>query len=251
MKIMSRNVNGLRSAEKKDFLKSFKKINPDIFCLQEVRANDSQLNEKIKNIKDYYFILNPAAKKGYAGTAIFSKIKPIKLEKKINFKKFDSDGRVLILHFRKFILINIYMPHGSRDKKNLNYKLKSYEKLFSFLKNKTNKKIILLGDFNIAHTEMDLERPKQNKNNIMFTEKEREQITKLIKLGFVDTFRTLHPKTKKYSWWPYFHNARKRNLGWRIDYIFTSKKLFPKIKKAFILNKIFDSDHCPVGVELK
>ena len=251
MKIVSWNVNGIRAIEKKDFIKNFKKINADIFCLQEVRASEKQISEKIKNIKGYTFFLNSAEKKGYSGVAVLSKEKPLKIEKKIGFKDFDKQGRILILYFKEFILINIYFPHGNRDKRDLKYKLLSYKKVKNFLKKNNNKKIIIAGDFNIAHTNLDLKNFKQNKNNVMFTAEERNTINKLMMIGMIDTFRYLHTNKRKYSWWSYLYNSREKNIGWRIDYILVSKKLLTRLTNAFILNNFYGSDHCPVGIELK
>ncbi|MBU1730279.1 exodeoxyribonuclease III, partial [Patescibacteria group bacterium] len=176
--------------------------------------------------------------------------KPKKVTQKLGLKRFDQEGRILQIEYSDFILINLYFPHGGRQKENLNYKLECYNYLFNLLKKKGGKNIILIGDFNIAHTEIDLARPKSNQNNIMFTLKEKQQLDKLIKLGFSDTFRNFNEnKINNYTWWPYSFNARERNLGWRIDYIFTSKKVTSRLKNAFILNKVKGSDHCPVGIK--
>lgn len=248
MKIISWNVNGLRAVCKKGFLNWFKKSNPDILCLQEIKAQKEQIPKALINIRNYYFCFNTAIKKGYSGVAVFSKQKPLDITKKLGLKRFDQEGRILELKYSGFTLINIYLPHGGRQKENLGYKLEAYKKLLNYI-NKT-KNLILIGDFNIAHTELDLARPKQNQNNIMFLPQEREQIDNLIKLGFTDTFRKFHKSNGHYTWWPYFANCRKRNLGWRLDYAFTSKPLASKLQKAFILNKTTGSDHCPIGIEI-
>jgi exodeoxyribonuclease-3 len=169
----------------------------------------------------------------------------------MGFKRFDNEGRFLELKFANFTLINIYLPHGGRDKSKLAYKLECYRRLFRYLKKIRYLKIILIGDFNIAHQEIDLERHKHNNDNIMFTPKEREQISKIISLSFIDSFRKFNEKNGNYTWWPYAFNARARNVGWRIDYAFISKKLYHKLKKAKIYKDVFGSDHCPIGVELK
>ncbi len=251
MKILTWNVNGLRAIYKKNFLKTFKKLNADIFCLQELRAEKNELPNEIQEIKGYYSFFNPSSiKKGHSGTAIYSKIKPEKVKYKIGFKEFDKQGRIILLEYSKFILLNLYLPYGGRKKENLKFKIESYKKLFNFLK-KLKKDIILLGDFNIAHKEIDLARPEENKNNIMFTIEERRQIDFLIeKLNFIDSFRLLNKKGGIYTWWPFFRNARERNLGWRIDYIFISKNLKKYLKSSFILPKIMGSDHCPSGIEI-
>ncbi len=250
MKIISFNVNGLRAAHRYGFYDWLAKEKPDILCLQEIKLQKEQLPKELLNPLNYHTYLSTALKKGYSGTLIYTKEKPKKVSHSLGFKEFDQQGRVLRLDFKSFTLLNLYLPHGSRDKNKLPFKLKSYQRLFKTLKKLKTKKTILAGDFNIAHQEIDLARPKGNKNNIMFTPQEREQINKLLDLGFIDSFRALHQKGGNYSWWPYFRNARKRNIGWRIDYLFLSQNLKPKLKKAFILPKVKMSDHCPVGVEI-
>ncbi|KPJ56440.1 exodeoxyribonuclease III [Parcubacteria bacterium DG_74_2] len=251
MKIISWNVNGIRAACKKNFLDWFKKSKADIICLQEIRAQKEQLPDELLKPKKYYFYFNPAVKKGYSGVIVYSKQKPLKAENKLGFKRFDQEGRILKLKYPDFTLINIYLPYGGRQKENLDYKLQVYKELLNYLKTIKNKNIILVGDFNIAHQEIDLARPKQNQNNIMFTPKERKQIDEIIKLGFIDSFRKFNKKPDNYTWWLRSFNARQRNLGWRLDYIFVSKKMALKLKKAFILNKVMGSDHCPVGIEVR
>lgn len=250
MKIISWNVNGIRAVYKKNFLKWLEKTSADIICLQEIKAQKEQLPSVLLTPKDYYSYINSAVKKGYAGVIVYTKQKPKKVTQKLGLKRFDQEGRILQIEYSDFILINLYFPHGGRQKENLNYKLECYNYLFNLLKKKGGKNIILIGDFNIAHTEIDLARPKSNQNNIMFTLKEKQQLDKLIKLGFSDTFRNFNEnKINNYTWWPYSFNARERNLGWRIDYIFTSKKVTSRLKNAFILNKVKGSDHCPVGIK--
>lgn len=250
MKILSCNVNGIRAACKKSFLKWLQNSKADIVCLQETRAAKEQLPNGLLNVKGYYLYLNPAGKKGYSGTAVYTKQKPIKVDYKLRIKRFDQEGRIIKLEYSDFTLVNFYFPHGGHEKNNLGYKLEVYECVLKYLKSVKHKNIILVGDFNIAHQEIDLARPKQNQKNIMFTTEERAQISKIIKTGFVDTFRKFHKKGGHYTWWPYRFNAKKRNLGWRIDYVFVSKKMAPKLKRAFILNKVEISDHCPIGIEI-
>jgi len=251
MKILSFNVNGLRGICKKGFLNFFEKSKPDIFCLQEIKAQREQLSSDLLKPKGYHAYFNFAKRKGYSGVLVYTKEKPLKIKRKIGFKKFDSEGRFLKLKYPSFTIINLYLPHGGRGKEKLDYKLKAYEYLFSYLKKEENQNLILVGDFNIAHKEIDLARPKQNKENIMFTLEEREQINKLLKLGFVDSFRKFYKKGGHYTWWPYGFQARERNIGWRIDYCFVSEKLAPKLKKSFVLPEIYGSDHCPIGVEIE
>lgn len=251
MKIISWNVNGIRAVLRYGFMEWFKKTNPDILCLQEIKANPEQLPENLVKTKNYHSYFNPASKKGYSGVAVYVKEKPKAVKNKLGLKRFGQEGRFLELEFSDFVLINIYIPQGGRQKENMGYKLKVYDYLLSYLKKLNRKKLILLGDFNVAHQEIDLARPKQNQKNTMFTPEERKKLDKLIDLGFTDTFRALHKEGGHYTWWPYFApNARDRNLGWRIDYVFVSKNLDSKINKAFILPKVKGSDHAPVGIEL-
>ncbi|MFA5967094.1 MAG: exodeoxyribonuclease III [Patescibacteria group bacterium] len=251
MKIASWNVNGLRSAARKDWLKWFKTNRFDIVCLQETKLQPTQIPEPLREIPGYSAYFNSAQKKGYSGTAVYTKIKPTQVTAKLGLRRFDNEGRFLRLDFDKFILINLYLPHGGRQKENLDYKLACYKKLFTYLGKIKAKPIVLIGDFNIAHQEIDLARPKNNKNNIMFTPAERTQIDRLLSLGFADTFREFHKQGDYYTWWPYFANARERNLGWRIDYAFSSKKLTPRLSEASIQSQTLGSDHCPIMLNIK
>ena len=253
MQIVSWNINGIRSIYKKNFLEWFLKTKADIICLQEIKAQEEQIPNDLLKIPDYYFYFNQALKKGYSGVAVYTKQKPLKINDKLGLKQFDEEGRMLELEYSDFILINLYLPHGGRQKENLKYKLKVYDYLIKYLKHlkqNTNKGIILAGDFNIAHQDIDLARPDENRDNIMFTPEERERIDKIINLGFIDTFRQFHQDGGYYTWWPYMFHARERNLGWRIDYIFVSQLLLSHLKNSFILSKIMGSDHCPIGIEL-
>ncbi|PIR44341.1 exodeoxyribonuclease III [Candidatus Wolfebacteria bacterium CG10_big_fil_rev_8_21_14_0_10_31_9] len=250
MKIISWNANGIRSVYSNGFLNWFKKEKSDFVCLQEIKAQEGQIPKEILELKNYYSYFNYAKKKGYSGTAIFTNKKPLKIITKLGLKRFDNEGRLLRLDYKNFTLINVYLPHGGRNKENLKYKIEVYKKLLQYLNKIKTQKILIVGDFNIAHKEIDLARPKQNQNNIMFTLEERKQIDKIIELGFVDTFRKFNKKGENYTWWPYFANARVRNLGWRIDYAFSSQTLSSLIKKAFILEKVVGSDHCPIGIEV-
>jgi exodeoxyribonuclease-3 len=249
MKIISWNVNGLRAVYKRNFLDWFKNEDADFVCLQEIKIQDITLPDELLNIKGYHAFFNFAQKPGYSGTAIYAKQKPLSITKKFGSKRFDSEGRFIQLEYSNFLLTNFYFPHGGRQKENLNYKLEVYKKLFGYLHKNRNQ--ILAGDFNIAHKEIDLARPKQNRDNIMFTPEERKQIDKIIGLKFSDTFRLFNKGNGNYTWWPYMANARARNLGWRIDYVFTSRNLSKKVKKAFILKDVLGSDHCPVGIEIE
>lgn len=249
MKIISCNVNGVRAASKKGLLTFIAKENPDIACFQEIKANKKQLNPQLIKPRGYYSYFNSADKKGYSGVLVYSKTKPVSVKRELGMKIFDSEGRMLGLKYKNFTLINLYLPHGGRKKEKLGYKLNVYKKLLRKLKNDCNKNLILVGDFNIAHTEIDLARPKENKNNIMFTPKERGQIDKIISIGFVDCFRQFNHKSGNYTWWSYAFKAKKRNIGWRIDYSFAVKNLSKNIKNVMIYSKANLSDHCPIGLE--
>lgn len=250
MKIISWNVNGIRAVYKRNFLQWLKKMDVDFICLQEIKAQKEQVPDELVKPKSYHSYFNFSEKKGYAGVAIYTKKKSQSVEYKLDLERFDKEGRILILKYPDFILINLYLPHGGRQKENLDYKLECYKHLLDYLEKICDKKVILIGDFNIAHKEIDLARPKQNQNNIMFTSEERKQIDKIISLGFADTFRRFNKEKNCYTWWPYFVNARERNLGWRIDYVFSSKQITAKLKSAFILNEVKGSDHCPIGIEI-
>lgn len=250
MKIVSWNVNGLRSVYKKGFLKWLEKTNADIICLQEIKAQENQLPPEIIQIAGYHAFFNSAGKKGYSGVGIYTREKPLEISSKIDFTRFDDEGRVLSLIYNKFVLINAYLPHGGRLKENLDYKLSAYARLFDFLRQFQDKEIVLIGDFNIAHQEIDLARPKQNENNTMFTPAERKLIDDLIDLGFTDTFRHFHKEGGNYTWLSYRKNAREKGLGWRIDYAFISPGLRSSLESAFILSEVEGSDHCPIGLSL-
>jgi exodeoxyribonuclease-3 len=251
LKILSWNINGIRAVYKKGFLDWLGNSRADIVCLQETKAQEDQLPFDLTRPKDYFSYFNSAKKKGYGGVAVYTKNKPLKVESRFGLKRFGQEGRFLKFKYPAFTLINLYLPHGGRGKENLDYKLKVYRRLISYLKRAKNKNLILIGDFNVAHQEIDLARPKENKNNIMFTPKERGQINRIIKLGYVDSFRKFHKRGGYYTWWAYIAQARERNLGWRIDYAFVSKPLVTKLKDAFILPKVKGSDHCPIGIKLK
>lgn len=248
MKIVSWNVNGLRSVSQKGFLEWLKKEKADIVCLQEIKLQEDQIPEELRAMKGYVAYYNTGGRKGYAGVAVYAKREPRKVSTVLGMERFDAEGRFLRLDFDDLIVIVLYMPQGARDKRNLAYKLEAYDRLLNYFSRLRNKKVIVIGDLNIAHTELDLARPKQNQKNTMFTPEERSQLDTLVGLGFVDTFRMFNKEVGNYSWWPYFANARERNLGWRIDYVFVSKPLVNNIQKAFILPAVKGSDHCPIGI---
>lgn len=245
MKIYSWNVNGIRSAWGKGLSSFILDETPDILCLQEIKANNDQLPET-----NYVVYSNHAQKPGYAGVAVFSREKAVRVDKKLGHKRFDEEGRFLQIEFDRLTLINVYIPHGGRKKENLKYKLEVYDLLVKRLEQIKDKPVVLVGDFNIAHDERDLARPSSNLNNIMFTKEERQQLDRIESLGFVDTFRLSHKDNGHYSWFPYAFDARNRNLGWRIDYCFLSKRMGKGLKSSFILGGITGSDHVPVGIEV-
>ncbi|MDD3531731.1 MAG: exodeoxyribonuclease III [Candidatus Shapirobacteria bacterium] len=249
MKIISWNINGFRAIYQKDFLTNLKTINPDIIGLQEIKAKENQLPANLLRMAGYQLILNPAKRAGYSGTAVYSKKEPKSTNKSLGLDRFDNEGRLIELEFENFNIMNLYLPNGGRQKQDMGYKLKVYDRLFSYIKDK--KSLVLIGDFNIAHQPIDLARPVENKNNTGFTPKEREKIDQLLDLGFVDTFRLFNKEGGNYSFWAYFARARERNIGWRIDYCFVSQDLKEKVKEAFILPKVLGSDHCPVGIALE
>lgn len=252
MQITSWNVNGLRSINKNNSLTDYiKKHNPDILCIQETKIDATKEKDPKFTIDGYHTYFNSSKiKKGHAGVLVYTKIKPLSIEKNIGVKRFDDEGRCLKLTFPHFILFNFYIPHGKRDKADIPYKLEVYKKLVKILKKINDKPVILAGDFNIAQSEIDVYNAKQNYKNTMFTEAERKQISEIINSGYTDTFRFKHPNSKEYTWWPYMNNLRERNIGWRIDYLFVTKCLEKSVKDSFIQGEVLGGDHCPVGLDI-
>jgi exodeoxyribonuclease-3 len=251
MKIYSWNVNGIRAAVRNGFLDWFKKTKPDILCLQELKAHDEKIPDELKNLPGYHLYTSEAKKPGYSGTAILSKVKAKNIITKIGQPKFDSEGRFILAEFDKFKIFNTYFPHSQRELARLDFKLKFNNDYLKFIKKINTKRIILTGDFNYAHNEIDLANPKQNQKNAGYTEPERKFGDELEKLAWTDTFRHLHPKTQKYTWWTYRFNARERDMGWRIDYFFIRQEDLKYLKKASIYDKVKGSDHCPISIEIK
>ena len=250
MKLISWNVNGLRAIMNKDFLDNFKQINADIFCIQETKLQEGQIDF---NPEGYNVYWNSAVKKGYSGTAVFSKIKPINVEYGIGKEEHDQEGRVITLEFEEFYLVNCYTPNSQRELTRLDYRMKWEDEFKSYLKKlDTKKPVILCGDLNVAHNEIDLKNPSTNRHNAGFTNEEREKMTELLNNGFVDSFRYLYPDTKDvYSWWSYMFHAREKNAGWRIDYFIVSEKIKEKIEDSKVLMQVLGSDHCPVELDIK
>ena len=254
MKLISWNVNGLRAVINKGFEEFFKEINADIFCIQETKMQEEQLEEKINTIFDgYKMYWNSAEKKGYSGTAIFSKKEPVNIKYGIGIEEHDKEGRVITLEFEKFYMVNCYTPNSKRELERLDYRMIWEEDFRNYLLELNKKKpVILCGDLNVAHKEIDLKNPKTNRRNAGFTDEEREKMTELLNSGFVDSFRYLYPdKTDKYTWWSYMFKAREKNAGWRIDYFIVSDNIKDKIKESYIFSEIMGSDHCPVGLDIE
>lgn len=256
IKLSSWNVNGLRAVLKKGFLESLSEINADIIGLQETKLQDDQIEDEMVNPLHYNHEVwsHSTVKKGYSGVVSYSKEIPLNMEEGIGIKKFDDEGRVVRLDFDDFILFNVYFPNGQMSDERLEYKLEFYEKFFDYTdKLKKDKSIIICGDYNTAHNEIDLKNPKANEKRSGFLPVERKWLDEIIKRGYVDTFRYFYPEEVKYSWWTYRFNARKNNAGWRIDYFFATRDLIEnkRIKDAWILNDIYGSDHCPVGITME
>lgn len=250
MKLISWNVNGIRACVKKGFLDYFNEQDADIFCIQETKLQEGQID---LNLEGYYQYWNYAKKKGYSGTAIFSKKKPLSVSYGLNIEEHDQEGRIITLEFENFYMITVYTPNSQTGLARLDYRMKWEDDFKAYLKDlDIRKPVILCGDLNVAHKEIDLKNPKNNINNPGFTVFEREKLTNLLDEGFIDSFRYLYPdKEFIYSWWSYRFNARKKNAGWRIDYFLTSDKLQDKIEDALIDTEILGSDHCPVILILK
>ena len=253
LRLFSWNVNGIRAAVKNGFFDWFNTEKPDILGIQEIKALPEQLSEVILSPEDYTSIWNPAKRRGYSGTALFSKIKPLSVKKGFGVKHFDNEGRTIIAEYEKFVLFNIYFPNGQKDDERLKYKLDFYDTFLEYAEGlrRDGKNIVVCGDFNTAHKEIDLANQKANEKNSGFLPVEREWIDKFISYGYTDTFRHFNPGLEKqYSWWTYRFSARDNNIGWRIDYFFVNDEFLPCVKDALILPDIKGSDHCPVGIIL-
>ena len=249
MKLISWNVNGLRAAVTKGFMESFEKLDADMFCLQETKLQPHQIELELPGYEQYW---NSAVKKGYSGTAIFTRVKPLNVTYGIGIEEHDQEGRVITAEYDNFYLVTCYTPNSQRELARLEYRM-TWEDAFRayLLELDAKKPVILCGDLNVAHNEIDLKNPKTNRKNAGFTDEEREKMTELLNAGFTDTFRKLYPDvTDAYSWWSYRGKARDRNVGWRIDYFITSARLDKDIVEAKIHPDIFGSDHCPVELEI-
>lgn len=249
MKLISWNVNGLRAAVTKGFLESFNELDADIFCLQETKLQPDQISLELPGYEQYW---NSAVKKGYSGTAVFTRIKPLSVTNGIGIEEHDQEGRVITAEYENFYLVCCYTPNSQRELARLEYRMTWEDAFRNYLLELDKKKpVILCGDLNVAHQEIDLKNPKTNRKNAGFSDEERAKMTELLESGFTDTFRHLYPDAiEEYSWWSYMGKARERNTGWRIDYFITSKRLDDKIQEAKIHQQIFGSDHCPVELDI-
>lgn len=250
MKLISWNVNGLRACITKGFEDSFRELDADIVCLQETKLQEGQVDLKLEGFCDYW---NYAEKKGYSGTAIFTREEPISVSYGMGIEEHDKEGRVITLEFDNFYLVNVYTPNSKRELLRLDYRMVWEDDFRKYLLKLDEKKpVVVCGDLNVAHKEIDLKNPKTNRKNAGFTDEERSKMTELIEAGFIDTYRYFYPdKEEAYSWWSNFAKARERNVGWRIDYFITSKRFENELQDALIYPEIYGSDHCPVGLIIK
>lgn len=250
MKIVSWNVAGFRACLKKGFQNFFSEVDADIVCLQEVKATKEQYDF---HPQGYFEYLYPAERKGYSGTLIYSKIEPIFVSFGLGVDKFDNEGRCITLNFSEFYLVNLYVPNVKRTLERMNERMEWENEIREYLKKLDKiKPVIVCGDFNVAHTEMDIKNAKQNIGNAGFTYEEREKFTELLESGFIDTYRYYHPDINdKYTWWSYMKDVRARNIGWRIDYFLVSNRFIDEVTNTIIYDDIYGSDHCPIGIETK
>ena len=250
MKLISWNVNGLRACLKKGFMESFQSIDADVFCLQETKMEQGQAELDLSGYKEYW---NSARKKGYSGTAVFTKTEPISAFYGMGVDEHDNEGRMITLEYDAFYLVNVYVPNSQRELMRLDYRMQWEDDFRKYICGlDAAKPTIICGDLNCAHKEIDLKNPKTNLRNAGFTIEEREKMTKLLEAGFTDFFRYLNPDLRDaYTWWSYMSSSRERNVGWRIDYFLGSERLIEKVSDVFILPDVYGSDHCPVGLVLK
>ncbi|EFR90386.1 exodeoxyribonuclease III, partial [Listeria innocua FSL S4-378] len=248
-KLISWNVNGLRAAVKKGFLEYFEEVDADIFCLQETKLQEGQIELDLPAYKDYW---NYAVKKGYSGTAIFTKVEPLSVQYGLGVPEHDTEGRVITLEFEDFYMVTVYTPNSQAELKRLDYRMTFEDAILEYVKNlDKTKPVVLCGDLNVAHEEIDLKNPKTNRKNAGFSDEERAKFSAFLDAGFIDSFRYFYPDlTDAYSWWSYRMNARARNTGWRIDYFVVSERLKDKLVDAKIHADVLGSDHCPVELEL-
>ena len=248
MKLISWNVNGIRACVQKGFLDFFHEADADIFCIQETKMQEGQLNLELKRYHQYW---NYAVKKGYSGTAVFTKKEPLSVSYGLGIEEHDQEGRVITCEFEDFYFVTVYTPNSQSELARLDYRMKWEDDFRAYVTSLAKKKgVVICGDLNVAHNEIDLKNPSSNRNNAGFTDEERGKFNELLNAGFVDSWRMLNPDTVKYSWWSYRFQARQRNAGWRIDYFLVSDSMKDRIAGAEIHNEILGSDHCPVELEL-
>lgn len=249
MKLISWNVNGIRACLNKGFLDFFKNVDADIFCIQETKCQNGQAEIELDKYTEFW---NSAEKKGYSGTAVFTKENPINVKYGIGKEEHDKEGRVITCEFEKFYLVNIYTPNSKRELERLDYRQIWEDEIREYvIKLNKIKPVIICGDLNVAHKEIDLKNPKTNRRSAGFTDEERDKMTELLNAGFTDSFRLLYPeKENAYTWWSYMMKAREKNVGWRIDYFIVSNDIKENIKEATIYDEILGSDHCPIGLEI-
>ncbi len=250
MKLISWNVNGLRACMNKGFMNFFESSNADIFCIQESKMHRNQSNFEFKG---YHQFWNEAEKKGYSGTVILSKIEPLSVKNDMGIPHHDKEGRIIVAEYPNFYLVNVYTPNAKRELERLEYRQEWEDDFRAFLKDlETTKGVIVCGDLNVAHKEIDLKNPKTNRRNAGFTDEEREKMSLLLESGFIDSYRYFYPdKEYAYTWWSYMGKARENNTGWRIDYFLLSQNLLPILKEAHIYPEVMGSDHCPVGIVIE
>ena len=249
MKLISWNVNGIRAAYNKGFNDFFDNENADIFCIQETKMQEGQLDLAKEG---YYVYLNSAEKKGYSGTAIWTKIKPITVKYGIDIEEHDKEGRVITLEFEKFFMVTVYTPNAKRELERLEYRVKWEQDFRKYLEElRKVKPVVICGDLNVAHKEIDVKNDKANRGQAGFTDEERREFNNLLDLKYIDTFRKFYPEEERFTWWSYFGKAREKNVGWRIDYFVVSDELENNLKDARIYDEIMGSDHCPVGIEIE
>lgn len=252
IRLLSWNVNGIRAIAKKGLLEWLADERPDMLCIQETKASEEQISDALKRIDGYNTYYISAKKRGYSGVALFTRQKPLSITNGLGIDRFDSEGRILIADYGDFILYNIYFPNGKASAERLKYKMDFYDSFLNYVTEsvRQEKKLIICGDVNTAHTEIDLARPKENETVSGFLPEERAWIDRFLASGFLDTFRIFEEEGGHYSWWDYKTRARERNVGWRIDYFFISDNLKNNIQSAFILSDVLGSDHCPIGIEI-
>ncbi len=250
--IISWNVNGIRAIKKKGALQELFNLNADYYCLQETKINEDTLTEEISAIDGYHSYFSTAEKKGYSGVAVYSRVEPVSINRGFEIEAFDKEGRILIANYQTFYLVNIYYPNGKASAERLQYKMDFYDAFLDYVEilRKEGKPVVICGDVNTAHHEIDIARPKENEKVSGFLPIERAWMDKFIGCGYVDTFRHFYPEDVKYTWWDQVTRARERNVGWRIDYFYINEEFKDRLVDAFILNDMMGSDHCPIGIDI-